>query len=240
VIGVAMGRVVSGRRADVPRPLLAAALLGVVVSLAVPLPRTTVPVSAVMRTSPAGPAAPAVNRDGLPSPYQPVNVDLTLTPPDAAQGVDRFNVLSWQGGGERTTDLVEVRPGEYRTASPVPTGASWKTLIWLVRRDVLMALPVSMPLDVEAGQGPIVPAPVKTVHFVIASSLLMRETHSGALWPQLLAYSGLGLVTLLWVGVLLVGFASLDRSYAGGAASRRLQTGKAGTRPLRVPAVARR
>jgi hypothetical protein len=91
---------------------------------------------------------------------------------------------------------------------------------------------VAMPLDLQYGQAPITPRATQTVRFVAASSLLMRETHGGALWPQLLAYSGLGAVTLVWIGVLIIGFASLERS---GAASRRQR--KAGTRAMRVPAL---
>lgn len=212
VIGVAMGRIVSGRRADVPRPLLAAAFAGVVVGLVVPLPRNVVPVTAVMHSTPAGAAIPAVNRDGLPSPYQPMNVDMVLSPPDAAHDVDRLEALSWQGGAERITPMLAVGAGEYRSAQPVPTGATWKTLVWLVRRDVLMAVPVSMPLDMQYGQAPIVPRATEQVRFVAASTLLMREVHGGPAWPQVVAYSGLGGITLLWMALLIAGFASLDRA----------------------------
>jgi len=238
MIGVAMGRIVSGRRADLPRPLLIAAFAGVIAGLAVPLPRSTVPVTAVMHATPTGPALPAVNRDGLPSPYQLVNVDMTLTPPDAATGVDRFEALSWQGGVAQTTPMLEVRPGEYRAASSVPTGATWKTLVWLARGDVLMAVPVSMPLDLEYGQGPIVAQPTTHVSFVAAGKLLMRETHGGAAWPMVLAYGGLGLVTLVWITMLIAGFASLDRGNPG--SPRRTATAgtkKAGTRTRRIPAL---
>lgn len=214
VIGVAMGRIVSGRRAGIPRGLLALAFAGIIGGLMVPLARNTVPVTAVMRTALAGPATPAVNRDGLSSPYQTISVDMVLTPPDAAQGADRFEALSWQGGGEQITPMVEVRPGEYRAAAAVPTGGSWKTLVWLVHRDVMMAVPIAMPADLEYGQGPIVPRPVQAVRFTAATTWMLREAHSGALWPQVVAYSGLGGITLIWMVLLVTGFASLERSYA--------------------------
>jgi hypothetical protein len=236
VIGVAMGRVVSVRRAGVPRPLLAAAFAGVLIGLVVPLPRNTAPVSAVMHATPVSAATPAVNRDGLPSPYLPVNVDMVLTPPDAAQGVDRFEALSWQGGGMRTTPMVAVGAGEYRTAQPVPTGATWKTLIWLVRRDVMMAVPVSMPLDLQYGQAPIVPHATQQVTFVAATRYLMREVHGGAMWPQVVAYSGLGAITLLWISLLVAGFVSLDRSNPPSARRGKAEVKKRSSVGEEVPA----
>jgi hypothetical protein len=216
VVGVALGRVVSHRSAGVPRPLLAGAFAALVLGLLVPLPRNTTAMSAVMRTTPAGPVVAAVNRDGLPSPYRLVNVDLVVSPASAPVGADWFEALSWQGGGERNTPLVQVRPGEYRTASPVPTGATWKTIVWMAKRDVMMSAPVSFPLDVEYAQAPIVPRAVQTVSFVPSSSLLMREAHTGAAWPMILAYGGLLGVALLWIGVLVAGFVSVARGTGAG------------------------
>jgi len=221
LIGVAMGRVVSHRRAGVPRPLLVLAFAAVAAALIVPLPRNTAPVTAVMRTTPAGPAVAAVNRDGIASPYRLYDVDITLTPRDAAEGADWFEAMSWQGGGARNTPLVEVRPGEYRTAQPVPTGATWKTLLWLAKRDVMMSVAVSFPLDLEYGQAPVTPQPVSHVAFVASSQWLMRETHGGAVWPMVLAYGGLLSVALVWIGVLVAGFVSVERGAgAGGAGAR--------------------
>ena len=122
LIGVAMGRIVSGRRADLPRPLLVAAFAGIVVGLYVPFPRNTVPVTAQMRTTPTAAATPAATRDGVSSPYQPMVVDMRLTPADAADNVDRFQALSWQGGSPaRFASMVRVAPGEYRSAGGVLT-----------------------------------------------------------------------------------------------------------------------
>jgi hypothetical protein len=224
VIGVALGRVVSHRRAGMPKPLLAAAFAAVAVGLVVPLPRNTAPMTAVMRTTPVGSAVAAVNRDGLPSPLQEYAVDLVVSPRDAAVGADWFEALSWQGGGMRSTSMVEVRPGDYRTASTVPGGGTWKTVVWLARRDVMMSVPVAFPLDLEYGQAPIVPKSVQLVRFVASTSLLMRETHGGAAWPMILAYGGLLGVTLLWIGVLVAGFASVERGPgAGGGRVRRVR-----------------
>jgi hypothetical protein len=175
-----------------------------------------------MRTSPAGPAVPAVNRDGLPSPYQRVNVDLVVSPPDAAQGADWFELNSWQGGGLELSPLVEVNPGHYRSVRPAPTGATWKTLIWMAKGDQMMATAVSFPVDLQYGQAPVTPRPEQTVHFVASSSWLMRESHGGAVWPAVLAYTGLFGMTAVWLALLLIGFASVSRDNAGGAGTTRV------------------
>jgi hypothetical protein len=232
LIGVAVGRVVSHRRAGVPRPLLAAAFLAVVAGLAIPLPRNTVPVTAVLHATPVGAAVPAVNRDGLPSPVQEMSVALTVSPRDAAEGADWFEAMSWQGGVARNTPLVEVAPGSYRTTAAVPTGGTWKTLVWLAKRDVMMSVPVAFPADLEYGQAPIVPRASETLRFVASTSLLMRETHGGAAWPMILAYGGLLSVALLWVGVLVLGFASVDRGSGPGGGRQRARDRR------RVPAAA--
>jgi hypothetical protein len=223
VIGVALGRAGSHRRVSLPRPVLGGAFAAVVLALLVPLPRNTAPVTAVVHATPAGASSPAFTRDGLPAPYQPMDVRLTLSPADAMQGADWFEVMSWQGGGSRITPLVEVAPGDHRSASPVPTGGTWKTMVWSARHDVLMSTPVSMPADLTYGQGPIAVRDGEKVSFVASSALLMRESHSGVAWPAMLAYGGLLSLTLLWIGVLVAGFASLDRGTPGDGEGRRLQ-----------------
>jgi hypothetical protein len=239
VLGTALGNVVAHRRAGVSRLVVLAALAGVVASLAIPVARTTTPVSAVMRTSPAGPQVPAVNRDGLPSPYQLMNVDLTLTPSDAADGADWFETNSWQGGSSSQVALVRVGPGHYTTAVPVPTGATWKTLIWLAKGPVMMAIAVSFPTDLQYGQGPVTPRAEQTVHFAASSSWLMRESHSGAVWPMVVAYTGLFGMALLWMGVLAIGFASVNRGGGGGDGSQPAPTRERALRGRRATAAAR-
>jgi hypothetical protein len=108
--------------------------------------------------------------------------------------------------------LVEVAPGEYRGAAPVPTGGTWKTLVWFAKHDVLMSTPVSMPLDPQYGQAPITPHATQNAHFVASTSLLLRESHGGAAWPAIVAYTGLLGITLLWLGLLVAAFASIDRT----------------------------
>lgn len=211
VLGSALGNVVAHRRAGVSRPLVLAAFAGVVASLAIPVARTTTPMSAVMRTSPAGPKVPAVTRDGLPSAYQAMNVDLVVSPAGVANGADWFELNSWQGGSSEQTPLVQVGPGHYVSAHPVPTGGTWKTLVWMAKGPVMMATAVSFPVDLEYGQAPVTPVPVRNVQFEASSSWLMREAHGGAVWPAVLAYGGLFGMAALWLVLLGIGFASVQR-----------------------------
>jgi hypothetical protein len=208
---MALGNVVAHRRAGVSRPAVLAAFAGVVASLAIPVARTTTPITAVMRTSAAGPQLPAVQRDGLPNPYRLMNVDLQLTPAEAAEGADWFELNSWQGGASEQTPLVAVGPGHYRSAHPVPTGGTWKTLVWLAKGPVMMATAVSFPVDLQYGQAPVNPRPVQTVHLLASSSWLMRESHGGAAWPAVLAYTGLFGMAAVWLALLGIGFASVQR-----------------------------
>jgi hypothetical protein len=237
VVGTALGRVVSHRSAGVSRGVMLAALVGVVASLAIPVARNTAPMTAVMHTSPAGPAVPAVTRDGLSSPYQEVNVDLVVSPADAAQGADWFETDAWQGGGLQLGPLVEVSPGHYRSAQPVPTGGAWKTLIWMAKGDQMMATAVSFPADLEYGQAPVTPRPVQTVHFVASSSWLMREAHSGAAWPAVLVYITLACMVAVWLALLVIGFASVGRDNAGGTGTTRAVTSERTLRGRRAGAV---
>jgi hypothetical protein len=241
VIGAGMGNVVAHRRAGIPRAAMLAAVLGMVGALALPVARGTAPMTAVMRATPAGPAVPAVTRDGLSSPYREYNLDLVLTPPDAAQGADWFETNSWQGGGSDQTPLVQVGPGHWRTAKPVPTGASWKTLIWMARGDQMMATAVAFPVDLQYGQAPVVPRAEQTVDFVASSTWLLRETHGGAVWPAVVAYVGLFGMAALWLALLVAGFASVSRSGGGGGGPRRepaAERALAGRRAAAGPRVA--
>jgi hypothetical protein len=234
VLGTALGNVVAHRRAGVSRAVVLAAFAGVLASLVIPVARTTQPMAAVMRTSPAGPQMPALNHDGLPSPYQLMNVELTVTPAHAAQGADWFELNSWQGGSSEQVPLVEDSPGHYRSARPIPTGATWKTLVWMAKGPVMMATAVSFPTDLEYGQGPVAPKAVQTVQFAPSSSWLMRESHNGAVWPAVLAYTGLFGMVAVWVVVLVAGFASVQRPPRPPQAPKTLR-GRRAMRDARVP-----
>jgi hypothetical protein len=46
-----------------------------------------------------------------------------------------------------------------------------------------------------------------------ASKLLTRESHGGAAWPAVVAYSGLLGTVAVWLVVLVLGFSVLNRSF---------------------------
>jgi hypothetical protein len=175
----------------------------------VPFPRHSANISAVVRTTPVGAPVATVDRFGLPSSLRPVRVDLDITPAVAARDADVFWVQSWQGGGKQAVDLAETSPGHWRTTRPVVTGGAWKTIVYLSKADVVAAIPVSMPADLEYGQAPIPLSPQRTERFESATSLLMRESHGGATWPALVAYSALLAVVAGWLVILVSAAASI-------------------------------
>jgi hypothetical protein len=209
VVGAALAGAVGRRGGLVPAGAVAVAGLALVTVLAIPIPRHGSNASAVVRTTPAGPPVAAVDRFGLPSSLRPVNVDLDVSPAAAVRNADVFWVQSWQGGGKHVVNLVETSPGHWRTSAPIVTGGAWKTIVYVSKADVVAAIPVSMPADLEYGQAPIALSPQRTEQFAPASKLLMRESHGGAAWPALLAYSALLLVVAGWLAVLVGAAASI-------------------------------
>jgi hypothetical protein len=230
VLGAALGGVLTRRGAGVPAIAVGLAAIAAVVALAVPFPRNTADVAYTLRTSPAGPAVYAVDRFGQPSSLRPVNVELDVAQAATVRGADVFWVQSWQGGGLHPANLVETTPGHWRTEAPIITGGAWKTIVYFSKADLVMALPVSMPADLEYGQAPIPLSAERSGHFVAASKLLMREAHGGASWPAIVAYSVLGLVVLGWLTVIGAGAASISRQDGPPAGPR--QAGSA-ARPSR-------
>jgi len=212
VIGFAMGRVLSLQRASIPVPILAIAGLIVVAGLAAPYPRHGQPSTATIRTSPAGPGTTIVAADGEVSTQRLVNVGVTMTPVDAAKDADWFVIDSWQGGHLITANLVPTGPGTYQADRPVPTGGSWKSLVVLFKHDVVAAAPVWVPGDLQY-QLPVIPVvPVRKAPMARASKLLTRESHGGAAWPAVVAYTGLLGTVLVWIALLILAFSVLDRS----------------------------
>jgi hypothetical protein len=231
VLGAALGGILTRRGAGVPALAVGLAALAAVVALAVPFPRNTADITATLRTSPAGPAVYAVDRFGLPSSLRPVNVELDVNQAAAVRGADIFQVNSWQGGGLHNVRLLETSPGHWRSETAVVTGGAWKTIVYFSKADVVMALPVSMPADLEYGQAPIPLSPLRTSKFLAASKLLMREAHGGAAWPAIVAYSALGLVALGWLTVIGAGAASISRQDSPPAGPR--QAGSSTNAPAR-------
>jgi hypothetical protein len=213
---------------------LAAAGVALVALMLVPLPRSTVPVRAVVETHPSGEPTMQADNDGLPAVRQDVTVDVRVDPPAAADGADWFEVVSWQGGGSKLTPLREVGPGLFRSAGAVPTGSGWKSVVRLTRGPVMMGVPIYMPADAIRGAPEIPVSAQRSATFQADSSLLMREAHGGPAWPALIAYAAIAAVATTWVAVMLVAL----RGLAGKVGSESLPSARArarlrGLRPAR-------
>lgn len=190
VVGAGLGRAWRSGPSEASKPLPLGALIlagvGVVVVLAVPLPRNVGDVEAVIRLERIGNAA---------------NVTVELTPADAAQQATAFGVMSWQGGGRVLTGLEEVGPGRYVSSKPVPVTGTWKSVVSLMRGDEVMAAPIYLPADPEIGASAVPALPERRVAFTRNTDVLLREAKDGPAWPSALVYGELALMTAIWVGL---------------------------------------
>ena len=188
VVGAGLGRAWRhGMAVDtdpMPGAALAVAAVAVLVTLAIPLPRNVGDVDAVVRLQPEGELA---------------KVAVELTPADAAENATAFGVMSWQGGGRQWAELEEVAPGQYVSTKAVPITGNWKSMVSLMRGDEVMAAAVYMPADAEIGATAVEALPERQVAFARNTDVLLREAKDGPAWPAAAAYTGVGLVTALWI-----------------------------------------
>jgi len=212
VLGTALGRVVGRERPGLPAWAVLGSVLGLALLLAVPLPRDGAAIAGRVTAAPAGEPRPTVDRLGLPAVEQDVQVDVTLTPADAAAGADWFEVLAWQGGGRRAVPLVQQAPGRFRAAGPVPTGGSWKAMVYLARGSRLVALPISLPADPVYGSQGVPLQPVREGAFEPAQLILTSEAHGGPPWVAATAYAALLGLWTLCVGLLLFAYRAVGRT----------------------------
>lgn len=228
VAGLGFGAVVGGRPAGLPGAAAIAAVVAVGVLLAIPLPRSSSDAQVTIATAPDGAPRQVADRFGRTTTEQDYNVEVQA-PASAADGADWFTIVAWQGGGRRVIALREVSPGHYRAAQPVPTGGSWKSMVFLARGDVMAAAPISFPADPEYRLAGTPVAPERTERFQPAASLLMAESHGGAPWVAAAGYAMLLAVAALWLaaiaaaGALITGHgvpARLDSALPGGLRRR--------------------
>lgn len=191
LLGTALGGALAPIRRGIPAALLAVAGVALLGVLAFPLPRDVGPVTATVKLQQVGSLA---------------SVDVTLDPPDAAQRATAFAVSSWQGGTQVVqASLKAVGPGHYVASQPVPVTGKWKTTVSLQRGSEVMAVPIYLPADPGIG-APEVPAlPVRTQAFVRNTALLLREVHPGPAGAAIAAWSGLGLLMVIWVTGITLG-----------------------------------
>jgi len=233
VMGLAIGAVLDFRRPPLPRALIVLAGVSIVGLMIVPFPRNSSTVSAVITTIPAGEPQQAVDRDGRPAVTQEFRVQAVLTPATAADDVDYFEVMSWQGGKARLVRMVADGNGAFHSASAVPTGGTWKTGLFLTRGDVMDALAVSMPADAEYNNPGVKVVPSRQAQFVEASQVLMAENHSGTELPRILATAGFAGELVVTTIFFLVAFIGVSRGFEGGTPGR-LKAPSARLRPVRA------
>jgi hypothetical protein len=207
-LGTAMARVLACERPGIGRIPLALAGAAVLVGLTLPLPRAAAPYEGTVAMTPAG--------DGA------VDVTVTMDPPGAAESVDFFEVMSWQGGSLVVTELEERGAGVYESAAPVPADHHWKSMVRLADKDLMAAVPVFLPADPEIGAREIPVVPERTSTFHRDTELLMREAHEGAAWPATVAYTAILGIALVWITTLALGFVRL----AGSPAVQRRRPGR--------------
>jgi hypothetical protein len=185
-----------------------------VAMLAVPFPRHGLDASATVTAAPAGARAPTITREGLASFEQDMTVSLTVSPDSALDDADVFRVFTWQGGSLIISPLHSTADGRYVIDGSVPTGGSWKSIVFVEKADAVAALPVSFPADPTYGLAAI-PAPVgtsRTARFEPSTAYLTRESHAGSALPAVLAYTALVVIGVSWcLAVIGVGEAMRRR-----------------------------
>ena len=196
VLGAAYGGAVNRQPGRLPRAALLVAAAAVLLAIALPLPRRTGDVQATLDIVRTGDTA---------------MVTVRLDPSDAASDNKWFQTIAWQGGGLVAVEMRETGAGTYETERPVPVGGSWKTLVRLHRGDELMAAPVCFPADAEIG-APDVPAESRTVAFAGEEGFLMREVTSGPATVKVVAYTAVGLISVLWAGAFVLACTKIPKA----------------------------
>ena len=155
-------------------------------------------------------------------PDREVDVTARFTPAEATRDANWLVALGWQG---QTTlaleDMERVGDGVYRTTGPMPAGGTWKTLIRLHRDDSLLVVPVYMPADPAIPVGEVPLRRRVTREAVYDHELLQREVKddvSSSL--PVIAYGVVGLIVLIFLGILGWALARLARGFAREPARR--------------------
>jgi hypothetical protein len=216
-LGAALGRAVAHSPQLLHFSGVGIAFVAMVALLAVPFPRHGMNASATITAATAGPATAAVTRDGNATIEQDMTVSLTVSPAAAVENADMFRIFTWQGGRIIVSNLHSAGGNRYVIDGTIPTGGTWKSIVFFEKGDVVAAVPVSFPPDGAYGLAAI-PPPVdhpRTGVFEPATSYLTRESHDGSALPAILAYTTLATIFVSWcIGVIGVGEAMRRRDTA--------------------------
>jgi hypothetical protein len=219
-LAAGLATALAGRRPKAPHPPrapLALAGVAVVAVLAIPLPNgdadgtraqlTLTPVGGDLETGTIASGESTRSSD-----VRSVRVEVQLDPKRTVDDARWFNITAWQGGGSRIVEMQSLGSGRYRSASPVPVGGSWKTVLRLHRGSQLVAAPIYLPAD-TAIPAPAAPARRQIVRsFVPDAEVLQREAVGGTDLLRSLGYLLLGLIAAAWIGVIVWGLARLYRT----------------------------
>jgi hypothetical protein len=193
-----------------PRLVVPVAWAGVLAALAIAMPMS----------AHTGYKATVTLTQASGAPNRTVTATVRLDPPQAADKATWFNLTSWQGGtgtfhgqitGQWVVPLHEVRPGVWRSTTPVPVYGKWKTLLRLATVGSLQALPVYLPADPAIPAKGVAATPTFTRSFVADKKVLQREAVGGSVAVQRGAYIALGLLGVLWLAAMSLGLRRLDR-----------------------------
>lgn len=199
-LGSALGRAVARERQAVHSAGVGLAFALLALLLAVPFPRHGLDATATITSSPAGAATPTVTREGLATFEQDMRVSVVASPPQAVAGADVFRVFTWQGGRLIISPLRDAGGGHYTIDAPIPTGGSWKSIVFIEKGDAVAAVPLSFPADPTYGLAaiPLPGSTPRTATFEPSTAYLTRESHSGSSLPAVLAYSTLSVIAVTW------------------------------------------
>lgn len=199
-LGSTLGRAVAHTRQLVPSAAVGLGFALLVLLLAIPFPRHGLEANATITSAPVGAATPTITREGLATFEQDVTVAVRVSPATAADDSDVFRVFTWQGGRLIVSPLRSTGGGHYRIDGAIPTGGSWKSIVFLEKGDVVAAVPVSFPADPTYGLAaiPIPGSSSRTEQFQPATAYLTRESHGGSALPAVLAYSTLAIIAVTW------------------------------------------
>lgn len=208
LIGARFGRVFDPtddpQRATLPKGVVPAAIVAVIVALAIPLPRQAGDVEVTTRL---------VDRQG-----DTAKIEVVLDPPNAAENYTVFGVGSNQGGDPVVSSrmIPQGEEGRYISENRHPLSGDWKTSVALYRGNEVMAAPVYLPADPEFGAPEVQALDERTSKFSVITDITLRETlaFDGPVWPSVVAYTEILFVLISWILI----FALAERRIVEGRA----------------------